>query len=119
MHDTPQRELFEIISGYGSPATNRAWRKRSHGGVARDNLHMQGMAVDIRLPGRELDEDLPVGSEHDFVRLQVSVHHPLFVGVAHGLAGVQEHADQTSGFPALIRGKPQHLSQGASPDLVH
>jgi uncharacterized protein YcbK (DUF882 family) len=45
---------FEIISGYRSPATNRALRKRSNGGVAKNSLHMQGMAVDIRLPGREL-----------------------------------------------------------------
>jgi uncharacterized protein YcbK (DUF882 family) len=44
---------FEIISGYRSPATNRALRNRSNG-VARSSLHMQGMAVDIRLPGREL-----------------------------------------------------------------
>ena len=44
---------FEIISGYRSPATNAALRARS-GGVAKKSLHMRAMAVDIRLPGRDL-----------------------------------------------------------------
>jgi uncharacterized protein YcbK (DUF882 family) len=39
---------FQIISGYRSPATNAALRRRS-GGVASGSLHMHGKAIDIRL----------------------------------------------------------------------
>ena len=41
-----------IISGYRSPATNKSLRKRSHG-VAKTSLHMQGKALDFRLPGTD------------------------------------------------------------------
>lgn len=44
---------FEIISGYRSPKTNRMLNRNS-GGVAKRSLHMQGKAVDIRLPGLHL-----------------------------------------------------------------
>jgi len=44
---------FHIISGYRSPQTNRKLRAQS-GGVAKRSLHMQGKAVDIRLPGCDL-----------------------------------------------------------------
>ena len=44
---------FHIISGYRSPASNQKLRAKS-GGVARRSLHMQGKAVDIRLPGCQL-----------------------------------------------------------------
>ncbi len=44
---------FHIISGYRSPQTNRKLRTQSSG-VARRSLHMQGKAIDIRLPGCEL-----------------------------------------------------------------
>lgn len=40
---------FQVISGYRSPATNSMLRQRSEG-VAGRSLHMQGMAIDIRLP---------------------------------------------------------------------
>jgi uncharacterized protein YcbK (DUF882 family) len=43
---------FEIYSAYRSPATN-AMLRREGWGVARNSLHMQGMAVDINLPGWE------------------------------------------------------------------
>jgi uncharacterized protein YcbK (DUF882 family) len=43
---------FEIFSGYRSPATN-AQLRREGWGVARNSLHMQGMAVDINIPGWE------------------------------------------------------------------
>lgn len=46
---------FHIISGYRSPATNRKLTARSSG-VAKKSLHMQGKAVDIRLPGCELKQ---------------------------------------------------------------
>jgi uncharacterized protein YcbK (DUF882 family) len=44
---------FEVISGYRSPATNAMLRAESHG-VAAKSLHMQGMAIDIRLADRSL-----------------------------------------------------------------
>jgi uncharacterized protein YcbK (DUF882 family) len=44
-HDT-----FHVISGYRSPKTNAALRSHSSG-VAKRSLHMQGRAIDIRLPG--------------------------------------------------------------------
>jgi len=40
---------FQVISGYRSPATNEMLRHRSEG-VAAGSLHMQGQAIDIRLP---------------------------------------------------------------------
>jgi uncharacterized protein YcbK (DUF882 family) len=44
------RRPFYIISGYRSPATNASLRFFD-GGVAEHSLHMDGKAVDIRLPG--------------------------------------------------------------------
>lgn len=44
---------FEVISGYRGPATNEMLRRRSRG-VARDSLHMQGRAIDVRMPGVDL-----------------------------------------------------------------
>ncbi len=44
---------FHIISGYRSPVTNAKLRDRSRN-VARYSLHMEGKAVDIRLPGCDL-----------------------------------------------------------------
>lgn len=44
---------FEVISGYRSPATN-AMLHAEHHGVAAKSLHMQGMAIDIRVPNRSL-----------------------------------------------------------------
>ena len=46
-------EALEVISGYRSPATNAMLHAESHG-VAAKSLHMQGMAIDIRIPGRAL-----------------------------------------------------------------
>jgi len=40
----------ELISGYRSPKTNAQLASRSSG-VARRSLHMQGKALDIRVPG--------------------------------------------------------------------
>ncbi len=48
------RGPFHVISGYRSPTTNEKLRKNSKG-VARKSLHMQGRAIDIRLPGSELN----------------------------------------------------------------
>ena len=43
-------DAVQVISGYRSPASNAALHARS-GGVATRSLHMQGMAMDIRIPG--------------------------------------------------------------------
>jgi uncharacterized protein YcbK (DUF882 family) len=44
---------LEIACGYRSPQTNAMLRRRSRG-VAKNSLHMQGMAVDIMFDGRTL-----------------------------------------------------------------
>jgi uncharacterized protein YcbK (DUF882 family) len=49
------REPFAVISGYRSPLTNAALRARSNG-VAEHSLHMQGRAIDVRLPGTPTDQ---------------------------------------------------------------
>jgi uncharacterized protein YcbK (DUF882 family) len=46
-------EPFHVISGYRSPRTNAALRGHSNG-VAKYSLHMEGKAIDIRLPGSKL-----------------------------------------------------------------
>lgn len=52
-HLLDSREAVHIISAYRSPASNAMLA--AHGdGVARHSLHMQGMAIDIRVPGRDL-----------------------------------------------------------------
>ena len=43
-----------IISGYRSPETNELLRRTGGGGVAKHSLHMDGIAIDIRIPGRDL-----------------------------------------------------------------
>lgn len=47
------RQPFHVISGYRSPKTNARLAEQG-GGVAKRSLHMQGMAIDIRVPGVEL-----------------------------------------------------------------
>ena len=44
---------FHVISGYRSPRSNTLLRAKGGGGVAKRSLHMKGMAIDIRLPGRD------------------------------------------------------------------
>ena len=44
-----------IISGYRSPETNRKLRRNSKA-VAQGSLHMQGKALDFRLPGTDTAE---------------------------------------------------------------
>lgn len=44
---------FSVISGYRSPATNARMHARS-GQVAAHSLHMDGEAIDIRVPGAKL-----------------------------------------------------------------
>jgi uncharacterized protein YcbK (DUF882 family) len=44
---------FEVLSGYRSPETN-AMLAALTDGVAQNSLHLDGKAVDIRVPGRHL-----------------------------------------------------------------
>ncbi|MXS86366.1 DUF882 domain-containing protein [Nitrosomonas sp. HPC101] len=53
-YKTGSSKEFQVISGYRSPATNATLAARSHG-VAKKSLHMQGKAIDIRLPGIPLN----------------------------------------------------------------
>lgn len=46
-------DTLHVISGYRSPQTNQALAGHSNG-VARRSLHMDGKAIDIRLPGKDL-----------------------------------------------------------------
>lgn len=46
----PAQSPYEVISGYRSPTTNRMLAAASDG-VAAHSLHMQGMAIDVRVPG--------------------------------------------------------------------
>ena len=48
---------FHVISGYRSPVTNAMLKERggAHSGVASHSLHMEGKAIDIRVPGVKLD----------------------------------------------------------------
>jgi len=84
LHDLQQAAgnpngTFEVISGYRSPQTNRSLRQKSKG-VAKNSLHMQGMAIDIRLEGtatrhlRDLSMEMKRGgtgyyASSDFVHL--------------------------------------------------
>ncbi len=43
---------FQVISGYRSPKTNAMLRRHSRS-VARNSLHMQGKAIDIRVQGHK------------------------------------------------------------------
>ena len=49
--ETGSNEAFQIISGYRSPKTNNLLRQTSSK-VAKKSLHMEGKAMDIRLPDR-------------------------------------------------------------------
>ena len=49
---------FEVISGYRSPATNEALHRKSRG-VATRSLHLEGRAIDVRLP------DVPLADLRD------------------------------------------------------
>jgi uncharacterized protein YcbK (DUF882 family) len=70
---------FHVISGYRSPTTNARLRKRSRG-VASGSLHMEGRAIDIRVPGyntsrlRQICQNLKAGGvgyypKSDFVHV--------------------------------------------------
>jgi len=46
---TGSRAPFEVISGYRSPATNESLHRKGRG-VATHSLHLEGRAIDVRLP---------------------------------------------------------------------
>lgn len=48
-------EPYMLLSGYRSPATNAMLRQRSSG-VARNSLHIQGQAADLRLQSRSVGQ---------------------------------------------------------------
>ena len=71
--------VFEVISGFRSPDTNKMLRSKSHG-VAKRSLHMEGKAIDLRLSGTSTKKlrDLAIGlrrggtgyyAKSDFVHL--------------------------------------------------
>jgi uncharacterized protein YcbK (DUF882 family) len=70
---------FQLVSGYRSPQTNEMLRSIGRK-VAKKSLHMQGQAIDIRLPGvpthelRDLARELGVGgvgyyAKSDFIHV--------------------------------------------------
>lgn len=48
--------VYEVISGYRCPETNNKLRTARDGGVAKRSLHMEGKAIDVRLPGVPIAE---------------------------------------------------------------
>ena len=48
-------EPYMLLSGYRSPQTNAMLRSRSRG-VAKNSLHMQGQAADVRLGSRNVSQ---------------------------------------------------------------
>ena len=48
-------EPYMLLSGYRSPETNAMLRSKSSG-VARNSLHMQGLAADLRLKSRSVKQ---------------------------------------------------------------
>lgn len=52
--------VYEVISGYRSPASNAMLHERS-AGVATHSLHMEGRAIDIRLVGCDIARTRDIG----------------------------------------------------------
>ena len=53
LRDHRNNQLVHVISGYRSPESNAKLRANSTG-VAKHSMHMDGKAIDIRLPGKDL-----------------------------------------------------------------
>ena len=49
------KEPYMLLSGYRSPATNAMLRSKSKA-VAKNSLHMKGMAADLRLKSRSVSQ---------------------------------------------------------------
>lgn len=54
--ELPSYSQFHVISGYRSPETNKMLNRQSNGGVATYSLHMEGKAIDLRVPGCDLSK---------------------------------------------------------------
>jgi uncharacterized protein YcbK (DUF882 family) len=54
--DLGVRGSYDVISGFRSPKTNEKLRATRAGGVAQRSLHMDGKAIDVRLPGVPLSD---------------------------------------------------------------
>ena len=48
-------KILHVISGYRSPETNQLLANQSNG-VAKHSMHMEGKAIDIRMPGTDLKQ---------------------------------------------------------------
>lgn len=49
------QDTVHVVSGYRSPETNEAKRRRSRwSGVAKDSYHLYGKAIDLILPNRDM-----------------------------------------------------------------
>jgi uncharacterized protein YcbK (DUF882 family) len=46
-------KVLHIISGYRSPESNRMLAENT-GGVAKHSMHLEGKAIDVRIPGQDL-----------------------------------------------------------------
>lgn len=46
------KSAFHVMSGYRSPETNEQLRRK--GRAAKHSLHMEGKAIDVRMPGRSV-----------------------------------------------------------------
>ena len=79
---------IHVISGYRSPATNKALRKRSKG-VARNSQHMRGKAMDFYIPG------VPVA------KLRA-------IGLRAQIGGVGYYPTSTSPFVHMDTGNVRH-----------
>ena len=79
-------EPYEVISGYRSPQTNAELRRRSSG-VAEHSLHLEGRAIDVRLP------DFPTDRLHE-----------LALGMQRGGVGFYPRSD----FIHLDNGRVRH-----------
>jgi uncharacterized protein YcbK (DUF882 family) len=47
------QNVLHVISGYRSPESNARMHEHSSG-VAKHSLHMEGKAIDVRIPGQDL-----------------------------------------------------------------
>jgi len=54
-------EPYQLLSGYRSPRTNAMLRSRSRG-VAKNSLHVKGMAADLRLNSRSVSQVARAGT---------------------------------------------------------
>lgn len=106
---------IHVISGYRSPATNKALRKRSKG-VARNSQHMRGKAMDFYIPGVPIAKLRAIG-----LRAQVGG-----VGYYPGSASPFVHMDtgNVRHWPKMSRsqlakvfpkGKTLHVPRGGKP----